>query len=440
MPKDKRIVEVPINDLRAADYNPRKWDEKATKNLTASLEVFGMVDPILANSAPKRKNIVIGGHFRLHVAKLLGWKTVPVAYISIPEIEREKELNVRLNKNTGDWDWDMLAQFEQGMLEDIGFESIDIDKLFGETEDDDEFDVENALAGITEPKSKRGEVYQLGTHKLMCGDACDPNDYAKLMAGEMAQMCFCDPPYNIDYQGGMSTHDQNKREGIMNDKMASAEFREFLTKAMSNIVGKTEGAIYVCMSSSELHNLKPAFEAAGGHLQSFLIWVKNTFTLSRSDWQNQYEPILYGWPNTLKNHYYAGWRDEGNVWEDLQTIKPEMTKEGKMQINLGEYHIELDKWVEGRILRKKEQTDIWREKKPTRSPLHPTQKPINLVAKAIKASSTRGQLVLDPFGGSGSTLIAAEQTGRRCAMLELSERYCDVIRQRYDDYIKKNRQ
>jgi ParB-like chromosome segregation protein Spo0J len=121
-----------------------------------------MVDPILANSAPKRKNIVIGGHFRLHVAKLLGWKTVPVAYTNIPEIEREKELNIRLNKNTGDWDWDMLAQFEQGMLEDIGFESIDIDKLFGETEDDDEFDVENALAGITEPKSKRGEVYQLG--------------------------------------------------------------------------------------------------------------------------------------------------------------------------------------------------------------------------------------------------------------------------------------
>jgi len=260
-----KISQVAIADLRPASYNPRKWSEKAVANLKTSLEVFGMVDPVVANSAPKRHNVVIGGHFRLHVAQMLGWKTVPVVYINLPDINQEKELNVRLNKNTGEWDWDLLAEFDKNLLEKIGFESLDLDKIFSQDAEEDEFDPEEYAAGITNPQSKPGEVYQLGPHRLVCGDATNPADYALLMGEELANMCFCDPPYNIDYQGGMSTHDQNKREGIMNDKMESGEFREFLTKAMGNIIGKTEGAIYVCMSSTELGNLKGAFEQAGGH-------------------------------------------------------------------------------------------------------------------------------------------------------------------------------
>jgi DNA modification methylase len=437
--KDKRIIDTPIADLKPAAYNPRIWSEKATNNLKQSLEVFGMVDPIVANSYPKRKNVVIGGHFRLHAAQLLGWKTVPVAYVSITDLEKEKELNIRLNKNTGDWDLGMLAAFDEKLLKTIGFESVDLDKIFAQNEPDDEFDAEEYAASIKKPESEPGKVYGLGQHRIMCGDATNPADYAKLMGNDLASMCFCDPPYNVDYQEGMGTHEQNKREGIMNDKMDSNDFRQFLTKAMSNIVGKTEGAIYVCMSASELHNLKPAFEAAGGHFQIFLIWVKNTFTLSRSDWQNQYEPILYGWRDTIKNHYFAGWRDEGNVWEDLHEIRPRMTDNGGMEIELGEYHIQLEKWSAGTVIRKKDGTDIWREKKPSKSKLHPTMKPINLVAKAIKASSTRGQIVLDPFGGSGSTLIAAEQTGRRCYMMELDPVYCDVIRKRYRQFMENKK-
>lgn len=436
---NKKIIEVAIKDLKPAAYNPRKWTEKATKELKDSLELFGMVDPVVANSAPKRHNVVIGGHFRLHVATMIGWKTVPVAYVEIPEVAREKELNIRLNKNTGDWDWDILAEFDKNLLKKVGFESIDLDKIFSKQEEDDEFDAEEYAATITEPDSKPGKIYELGPHRLLCGSATDTNDFAKLMAGEKAAMCFTDPPYNVDYQGGMGTHKQNKRQGIMNDKMASDEFLKFLTEAMGNIIGATAGGIYVCMSSTELTTLKTAFDKSGGHFQSFIIWVKNTFTLSRSDWQNQYEPILYGWPKAVKNHYFAGWRNEGNVWDDIEELKPSITEDGKMLIKLGEYHIELDRWTDGRVLRKKDQTDIWRVKKPTRSKEHPTMKPIALCAKAIKASSIRDDIVLDPFGGSGSTLIAAEQTGRKCYTMELDPKYCDVIRERYDKFIKNKK-
>lgn len=169
----------------------------------------------------------------------------------------------------------------------------------------------------------------------------------------------------------------------------------------------------------------------GGHWQSFLIWVKHTFTLSRSDYQQQYEPILYGWKKGQGEHYFVGWRDEGNVWEDLCTLKASF-EDGKTILRLGEYHLELDGQVTGRVIRKKDQTDIWHEKKPGKSKEHPTMKPVALVEKAIKASSLRGELVFDPFLGSGTTLIASESTGRTCYGCEMSEMYCDVIIERWE--------
>lgn len=244
-------------------------------------------------------------------------------------------------------------------------------------------------------------------------------------------MTFSDPPYNVNYEGGMGTHAKNKREGIMNDNMSPEEFHSFLEESMKNMLVHCKGVFYICMSSSELGNLRSAFESVGGHWQSYLIWVKNTFTLSRADWQNQYEPILYGWNGENTDHYFAGFRDEGNVWENLEKLKPKF-EDGKTVLKLGEYHLELEGEVKGKVCRKKDCVDIWYEKKATKNPEHPTQKPVLLVAKAIRASSVENDVILDPFAGSGTTMIAAEQLGRRAFLMELDPKFCDVIVDRYE--------
>ena len=224
-----------------------------------------------------------------------------------------------------------------------------------------------------------------------------------------------------------------KRKGIMNDKMSSEQFYAFLHAALSNMIRATDGALYVCMASSELVNLKRAFEDAGGHWQSFIVWVKNTFTLSRADYQNQYEPILYGWPKEKKNHYFKGTRNEGNVWEPIKRAL--VAYDGEYTtIKLEGCKIRIKGEVEGEIVDEQRTTDIWRENKPTKSDEHPTMKPIALVARALWNSSQRGEIVLDGFGGSGSTLIAAEQTGRKCYAMELDPKYVDVIVERWEKH------
>lgn len=431
-----KIVEVKIGELKSADYNPRKWSQNAIDKLTENIKEFGFIDPVIANGAPNRKNIIIGGHFRIKIAKDLGYKTVPVVYVNIPDIKKEKELNLRLNKNTGDWDWKLLEEFGKDILEVVGFNSLELDKLFSEDDvKDDNFDPEEVLNGIKTPRSKPGQIYKLGNHFVMCGDATDPDQVNKLLNGNKAAMVFTDPPYNVDYKGGMGG-DGNKhnRSGIMNDKMGKDEFYNFLSKAVKNLIDNCSGALYICMSSSEIDTLKKAFTSGGGHFSSFIIWVKNTFTLSRSDWQSQYEPMLYGWSEKIVNHYFAGWRDEGNVWENLETLKPKFDGE-KTTIKIGEFHLEIEGEVKGKVIRKKDMVDIWNEKKPTKSKEHPTMKPVKLVGKAIRASSKRDDIVLDTFGGSGSTLIACEELDRVCYMMELDPRYVDVIRERYEKFI-----
>lgn len=224
----------------------------------------------------------------------------------------------------------------------------------------------------------------------------------------------------------------------MNDNMSDDDFYHFLHDSLTNMMEHCDGSFYVCMAPKELPNLKKAFENAGGHWQAFVIWVKNTFTLSGSDYQNQYEPILYGWNKKNKNHYFVGYRNIGNVWyETKNTIK---YKDGKTHIKIGDVKIELEGKVAGKMYRRKKKTDVWAVDKPSRSEEHPTMKPVRLVSMAIRDSSRPGDIVLDPFGGSGSTLIASETTGRICYMSELDPKYCDVIRQRYDNYITSQKQ
>jgi DNA modification methylase len=422
-----KTIQVPIDALRPAEYNPRKWPDKAIKGLTDSIKEFGLVDPIIVNSSAERKNIVIGGHFRLKIDRELGYTEIPVVYIDIPDINKEKELNIRLNKNLGEWDLELLANFDEAFLKDIGFNSKELDKIFADDDDQD-----GVVPEVPKkPKSKYGEIYQLGNHRVMCGDATKKEDLDKLMHNKKAEMTFTDPPYNIDYKGGMGAYKRNKRNTIMNDKMDKDTYYNFLYNSLSNMMQYVNGVFYICMGSKELHTTRIAFEEAGGHWQNYIVWVKNQFTLSRTDYQHQYEPILYGWKKGIKKHYFIGIRNNSNVWEDMREIKTEY-KGGQTIIKFHGFMIKIDGKVEGTVSRKKWKSNIWRYDKPDKSPEHPTMKPVVMIKEAVLNSSRRKGIVLDTFGGSGSTLMACEKTNRTCYMMELDPGYVDVIIKRWE--------
>jgi DNA modification methylase len=266
----------------------------------------------------------------------------------------------------------------------IGFGAGALERLLagdgrtGLTEDDE-------APGLPEEAITRpGDLWVLGEHRLLCGDATVLADIERVLDGRLGDMTFTDPPYNVDYGSSAKDKLRGNERKILNDNLGSG-FEAFLHDACANILSVTKGAVYVCMSSSELHTLQRAFTAAGGKWSTFVIWAKHAFTLGRSDYQRQYEPILYGWRDG-HDHYWCGARDQG---------------------------------------------DVWFFDKPARNDLHPTMKPVALVERAIRNSSKSRDIVLDPFGGSGSTLIGCEKAGRQARLLELDPRYCDVVVQRW---------
>lgn len=416
-----------ISDLLPYRRNPRKLSEKQARDLRDSLSKFRLAEVPVINT----NNTILAGHQRIKIlAELEGVDKEIDVRVPNRKLTREEanEYLIRSNKNTGEWDFEVLA--ENFMYDDLvawGFEDIELTMFDEKTEIGQIDDIPTIPI---KAKSKFGTIYHLGKHRLICGDSTSRNDIVRLMDGEKAAMCFTDPPYNIDYRGGMSGNKSNERDKILNDKMSKNSFYQFLFVVSKNILENTIGGVYICMSSSELDTLKRSFEDAGGHWQSFIIWVKNMFTLSRSDYQHIYEPILYGWSATTKNHYFVQHRDIPNVVEDLHQVKTIFDGE-HTTIKFQGFEVKLKGRVEGTIKRRKQKIDIWRYDKPRRSEEHPTMKPVSLCAEAIKNSSVHGEIVLDLFGGSGSTLIACEQLGRRCFMCELDPKYCDVIRKRY---------
>jgi len=417
-----QVVETPLEALRPYPKNAKKHPLKHVEKVAASIREFGFNQPIVAD----KDGVIIVGHGRYEAAKFLELPTAPVLTVELSE-EKAKAYRLADNKlNESEWDMDLVIEELKGLsAEMLDLTGFDADLILPEVEEEEIPDVTD------EPKAKLGDIFQLGEHRLVCGDSTKREDMGRLMNGERANMVFTDPPYNIAYEGGMNAQGQNKREGILNDKMSPADFLTFLFKVCANLVEFCDGGIYICMSSSEIPNLRDAFAKGGGHYQSLIVWVKNTFTLSRCDWQNQHEPILYGWPARVKNHYFAGFRDQGNTWANLEVLKP-IIEDGKTIIKIGDVHLELEGIVQGRICDKRGQTDIWREKKPSKSPEHPTMKPVALVAKAITASSQRGEIVMDLFGGAGSTLIACENTGRKCFTMEIDPHYVDVTIARWE--------
>lgn len=310
------------------------------------------------------------------------------------EDEKRKKLALMDNSTSDQVEWDLeniSSDFALEQLPEFGIDTLPQAAPEGELVDQEVPDAEQV-----ETRCKPGDIWQLGRHRLLCGDATVVTDMEKLMDGKKADMVFTDPPYNVNYGATMKDtlrkKDGQKSAGrtIMNDNLGD-NFKQFLTDACANIVNFCKGAIYICMSSSELHTLYNSFVESGGKWSTFIIWAKNTFTLGRSDYQRQYEPILYGWPQGAK-HYWCGDRDQADVWE---------------------YN------------------------KPQVNDLHPTMKPLELVARAIKNSSQANDIVADFFGGSGSTLIACEQLNRVCYMSELDPKFCDVILTRWENLTGK---
>lgn len=367
--------------LIPAEYNPRKDlkpGDAEYEKLKRSLQEFGYVEPVIWNKSTGK---VVGGHQRLKVLLDMGINEVECVVIEMDE-DKEKALNVALNKISGDWDKDKLALLIadlQGADFDVsltGFEPAELDDLFKDTEvTEDNFD--EPLPET--PISKQGDIWLLGRHRLICGDSTKLETYTKLMDGKKANLVVTDPPYNVAYEGTAGK--------IQNDNMDDKKFYEFLLSSYKGMYESLTdgGSIYVFHADRETVNFRMAFKDAGFFCHQTCIWIKNSPVLGRCDYQYTHEPVLVGWKPTAGHKFYAD----------------------------------------------RKQRTTWNFDRPTKSKYHPTMKPIALVAYPITNSSLTNSIVLDPFGGSGSTLIACEQTNRICYTIELDEKYADVITKRW---------
>ena len=384
------VTDMAVESLVPYARNPRN-NTAAIDTVKASIAEFGFRQPIVVDE----KLVVIVGHTRLEAAKQLGLKVVPVHVAEGLTPAQAKAYRIMDNRSHENAEWDdELLRLEFGDLKlegfdlDLtGFDADQLDKLLGAEQVEGLTDPDEAPEVPTEPVSKPGDLWILGNHRVLCGDATVMTDVEKLMGGQLADMAFCDSPYNVDYANAAKNKTIAKDRRILNDALGEG-FYQFLYDTCVNLLMVTKGACYMSMSSSELDTLQRAFKEAGGKWSTFIIWAKNTFTLGRADYQRQYEPILYGWKQGAA-HFWCGARDQGDVW-----------------------------FVD----------------KPRVNDLHPTMKPVELVERAITNSSKSRDIVLDLFGGSGTTLIAAERTGRSAHLMELDPKYVDVIVQRWQDY------
>jgi DNA modification methylase len=475
-----KIQTKKLLDLIPSEYNPRKSDRCQEKALSESLKKYGCVEPIIVNEyqlkdekgniieSESRYNIIVGGHFRVRELLKLGVDEVGCVIVNLPP-EEEKELNIRLNANTGDWNIDLLlSSFNISELETWGFDEKKLETLKFRTEEDI---LENSLiddeGNIPElkkkPKTKLGDMFFLGNHRLLCEDCTMEENVTLLMSSDniidngqliidnyksnlnnypnintkenktnpiincqlsiinckKADLIITDPPYNVAYE-------KSKNFGkILNDKMDSKHFYQFLYKAFRNYsnILKEGGGIYVFHSDYERTNYSNALRDTDFYFSQVIVWVKNHFVIGRQDYQNRHEPIIYGWKKG-KSHYFTNNRTQSSVIED----KIDLNKLKKD---------ELLKMLQDILQSEKEPTTIIHCDKQLINNLHPTMKPIKLLSRFIINSSKPNELIVDFFGGSGSTMIASEQLSRQCYMMELEPKYCDVIIERWQNLTKQ---
>lgn len=379
------IVKMRLSELNPAKYNPRKelcQGDPAYEKLKASMLAFGNVEPIVWNKATGN---VVGGHQRLRVLQDMGVDESEVSVVDLSDVD-EKRLNIALNKITGDWDEDKLVVLLSDItksgaaMQPTGFDDKELALLFAGVSagaEDDDFDVEEELERPC--ISQCGDIWLLGSHRLICGDSTDPAIFERLLNGELASLVVTDPPYNVNYEGVAGK--------VKNDNMGDEAFYSFIFSAFQNTERSmaSDASIYVFHSDTEGFIFRKAFADAGFYLSECCIWKKQSFVMGRSPYQWQHEPVLFGWKKSGKHNWYSD----------------------------------------------RKQTTVWEFDRPTVSMDHPTMKPVDLIEYPIKNSSAMHGIVLDPFGGSGTTLIACERAGRVCRMAEIEEKYCDVIVKRY---------
>ncbi len=424
-----KVVHVPISELKPATYNPRKWDQVAITNLKESIKRFGLVDPIIVNGSKNRKNIVIGGHFRLKVAKDLKFKEIPVVYLNILDIQKEKELNLRLNRNTGEWDWNLLAEFDEPFLANIGFTSEEMDDVFGIDDNPEKFDLEKELKKLKIDKIqiKKGDRYQLGDHVLMCGDSTVEADILKLMGTEKADMCLTDPPYILDYLKG------KKKSGKVTEGFGYKRDRRYLEtdilppdfteKWMANI-HKVQNENFSIIVYENWKNIRTIW----GEMEKY--WkIKNMIVWHLPN-RTQGFAAKYKF---FSKHDIAMVGASGTVGYNIDQDSSEIQNEYETAL----YAISGKPQWEGYEKGKKICPSDFIEFKADDAK-HSGQniifgtKPIEILIPYLKVLTKRNDIVIEPFGGSGSTLIAAEKLHRRCFIMEKSPIYAEVIRYRWE--------
>ncbi len=391
MKDDIKIEYRSVEALIPYARNARTHSDDQVTKVAASIREFGWTNPILVDG----QNGIVAGHCRLLAAKKLGLTRVPVielAYLTEAQKRAYILADNQLAISGSGWD-DELLRIELSELREedfdvslTGFDDEEINRMLAEVEEEPDVqgntDEDAVPDQQEETVSREGDVWIMGPHRLLVGDCTKEESYERLLGSEHAALVVTDPPYNVAYQGAAGT--------IQNDDLGDG-FKDFLVSALKPMLDRCGGACYIAMSSSELDALQSAFRECGGHWSTFIIWAKDRFTLGRSDYQRQYEPMLYGWREGAKRHW-CGARDQG---------------------------------------------DVWQIKKPVRNEYHPTMKPVELFERCLRNSSEPGDIVLDCFAGSGTTVIACEKAGRSARLMELDPKYADVIIRRWQEFTGK---
>ncbi len=435
-----KVIEV--DSLIPYINNPKNHPEEQINKIASSIKNYGFTVPIVIDE----HNEIIAGHGRYEAAKKLGLKKVPCIVRDDLNEAQIKALRIADNKVAeSDWDYESLSieiedLEQQGYdLSLTGFEDDELDEIIDWIDDtqeviEDDFDLEEAI-DEENVISKPGDIWLLGNHRVLCGDSTKQENIEKLMDGQIADMIFTDPPYNVNYES-----DNGKK--IKNDNMEEDKFYYFLHdfyKAAFDVT-KKGGAIYICHSDTEGDSFRSALKDSGWLLKQCIIWVKNQLVMGRQDYQWKHEPILYGWKPGAA-HFWNGDRKQTTVIQDSPGVSIRNISDDEVELIFDTgFHTVVLKVPEYEVISNSDDTDktVWFFDKPLRNSEHPTMKPIGIPARAIKNSSKSGQIVLDSFGGSGSTLLAADQTGRTAYLCELDPVYVDVIVKRYYEFKNYN--
>jgi DNA modification methylase len=425
-----KIETIAVKELNPAPYNPRKWSEEALAALTESIRQFGLVDPIIVNGAKERRNIVIGGHMRLKVAKNLGIKEVPVVYLSIPSVERETELNLRLNKAVGEWDWELLAEFDQSLLADVGFTSEEMDDIFDvDLETPEQFDLQKELEklDIKEVEAKKGDVYRLGDSRLMVGDSTVEADILKLMNGEKADMIHTDPPYRLSYlRGGIRHGKPTEGFGAKRNRkyLETDELPEDFTELWMNNVARVAKPDFSIIVFEAWHNIREIWGEMEKNwkVRNMIIWRlpnRHQGFAAKYKFFSKYDAAMVGASGTVEYNLDP---EEGPLQEEYEAAL--YATAGKPQ---------WEGYDKGKRFQPTDFIDYQAsdEKSSGQGVIFGT-KPVEILIPYIKVLTKRGDLVLEPFCGSGSTLIAATKLQRRCYIMEKSPVYAEVALKRWE--------